>query len=257
MAGKGFVTLDSLVSAVLLGIGDESNKRYEVKATQWVLDMIRRLHVNYSPYYAEKRLYFTNENLYTIDYPKDLVKVLSVGIYRNENFWSFTRKPDMSILASGEDELNYDYDANEGGTVPVQGTDYGSHASNIAYWTDDPQNCRIVVRMFGYYTNEGSWMERTQWLIDKGVIVRYKSTGVDCAGEICVPYEAKDLIIQKVIYEFVRRGWGIVLTNYNVELQRQEVDTLQMEYETLLYEPHNFWEIRDTMYASMNTTARR
>jgi len=257
MAGRGFVSLDSLVASVLLGIGDEQNKRYEIKATQWVIDTIGRLHVHYAPYYREVRLYFDNEDIFSILYPKDNVKILSVGMYKDDAFWPFTRKEDMSILASEEGETEFDYDANEGMAVPPKGSGYGSQSSNIAYWKDDTQYCRILVRMYSYYKSASSWQERTEWLKDKGVIVRYKSTGVDCNGDICVPTEARDLIVNKVIYEFVRRGWGIVMTNYNIELQRQELDTLQAEYETLLYEPNNFWEIKDSIYGSLNATARR
>lgn len=257
MAGSTFVSLSQLTSAVLLGIGDETNKRYEVKAMQWVLDTIRRVHVNYSPYYKEQRMMFDNEDLFTIDYPTDCVKVLSVGSYREDRFYPFTKNPDMSILATDEGETVFDDSANEGLSVPPKGIGYSSQAKNMAYWVDDPQNCRIMVRMFSFYQSTSSWMDRTEWLKDKGVIVRYKSTGVDCGGDVCVPVEARDLVVNKVIYEFVRRGWGIPMTNYNVELQRQELDSLQTEYEALLYEPHNFWEFRDSIYASMNTTARR
>ena len=255
---KGFVTLDTLVSSILLGIGDEQNKRYEVKAMQWAIDAIRRLHVNYSPYYREERVFFDNEDIFSILYPKDTVKVLSVGMYRNDEFWPFTKKPDISILASEPgDSEDFDYEANEGLAVPPQGVAYGAKANNTAYWTDDPQHCRILVRMFSYYRSMASWTDRTAWLKDKGVIIRYKSTGVDCNGDICVPIEARDLIVSKVIYEFVRRGWGIQMNGQAIQLQRDEVDNLQQEYESLLYEPSNFWEVKDSIYGSLNSTARR
>lgn len=258
MAGKGFVDINNLVSSVLLGIGDEQNKRYEVKATQWILDVIRRVHVNYSPYYREERLYFDNEDIFSIDYPKDLVKILSVGLYKADEFWPFTKKMNLSILTSGDDQDEFDEDANEGLSVPSRGMGYGKQPSNIGYWTDDQQHCRILVRLHAYVGSNGTYTENTDWLIDKGVIVRYKSTGIDCNGDVCVPYEAKDLIVQKVIYEFWRRGIGMNQpNNYTIQSQRDEVDALQQEYEALLYEPANFWEIKDSIYGSLNTTARR
>lgn len=250
---NGFVKLDNLVSAVLLGIGDEQNKRFEVKATQWVLDTIRRVHVNLSPYYKEERLYFDNEDIYSILYPKGTVKILSVGIYNGAEFWSFTKKQNLSILTSGDDGDEYDEEANEGGDVPQHGVNFGSTSQNSAYWVDDPQHGRILVRMFGGANN----VEKTDWLKDKGVIVRWKSTGVDCDNNVCVPIEARDLIVNKVIYEFMRRGWGIQTTNYGLQAQRDEVQALQNEYEALLYEPHHFWEIKDAIYGSLNSTARR
>jgi hypothetical protein len=258
MAGKSSVSLDTLVSAVLLSIGDEQNKRFEVKATQWVIDAIRRIHVNLSYYYLEKRLYFDNEDIFTILYPKDTVKILSVGMYRNDEFWPFTRKPNMSILATeaGATE-NFDYEANEGLAVPPMGIAYGGQANNTAYWVDDPQQWRVMVRMFSYYRTMTAWQDRTAWLKDKGVIVRYKSTGIDCSGDVCVPVEARDLIVAKVTYEFARRGLGLVMSGGMIQLQQLEVDNLQQEYESLLYEPSNFWEIKDSIYGSLNTTARR
>jgi hypothetical protein len=250
---KGFVTLDNLVSAVLLGIGDEQNKRYEVKATQWVIDVIRRVHVSYSPYYKEERFLFSNEDIYSIDYPKDLVKILSVGLYTGAEFYPFTKKPDLSILTSGDDMDEFNSDAGEGTAVPSRGSGYGSQPTNTGYWTDDPQHCRVIVRMFGGSNS----VEKTDWLKDKGVIIRYKSTGVDCAGNVCVPIEARDMIVQKVIYDFMRLVRDIPITNYNIELQRAEVQSLQNEYESLMYEPHTFWEVKDSIYSSLNTTARR
>lgn len=254
MANNGFVKLDNLVSAVLLGIGDEQNKRFEIKATQWVLDTIRRIHVSISPYYREERVMFDNEDIYSILYPKDMVKMLAVGMYMGDEFWSFTKKPNLSILTSGDDGDEFDSDSNEGVNVSGGGGGYAAKSTNTAYWTDDPQHGRILVRMFGGSGN----VEKTDWLKDKGVIIRYKSTGVDCGGNVCVPIEARDLIVQKVIYEFMRRPiLGVQSYNYQLQAQREEVNALQMEYEALLYEPHNFLEVKDAIYSSLNTTARR
>ena len=186
------------------------------------------------------------------------VKILAVGMYRNDEFWPFTRKPNMSILATeaGATET-FDYDANEGLAVPAVGIGYGAQPNNTAYWVDDPQQCRIMVRMFSYYRSLTSWLDKTTWLKDKGVIVRYKSTGINCNGDVCVPAEARDLIVAKVTYEFARRGLGMQMNMGQIQLQQLEVDNLQQEYETLLYEPSTFWEFKDSIYGSLNTTARR
>lgn len=254
MANNGFVKLDNLVSAVLLGINDEQNKRFEIKATQWVLDTIRRIHVSISPYYREERVMFDNEDIYSILYPKDMVKMLAVGMYLGDEFWSFTKKQNLSILTSGDDGDEFDTNSNEGLSVQSSGGGYAAKSTNTAYWTEDPQHGRILVRMFGGTNN----IEKTDWLKDKGVIIRYKSTGIDCGGNVCVPIEARDLIVQKVIYEFMRRPiLGTQSYNYQLQAQREEVNALQMEYEALLYEPHNFLEVKDAMYSSLNTTARR
>ena len=257
MSGKPFVTLGNVVAEVLLALGDEQNKRHEVKATQWALNALRRIHVNYSPYYKEVRKTFDNEDIYTIDYPNDAVKILSVGIYKDDSFWSFTKRPDMSILASGADEEEFDQDANEGLNISRKGYRFGDSGANEGYWTDDPQHCRVMVRFLAYYTDYQSFMDRTEWLKEKGVIIRYKATGLDCNSDICIPMEARDLIIQKVVYEFNRKGIPQGTTGAMIQLQQAEVDTLQAEYEALLYEPHHFWEVKDSIYSSLNRVPRR
>lgn len=257
MPAKPFVTMGNVVAEVLLALNDEQNKRYEVKATQWALNAIRRIHVNYSPYYKEVRKYFDNEDLYTIDYPNDAVRILSVGVYKDDSFWSFTKRPNMSILSTGASDEYFDQDANEGLDVMRKGYKYGDTSANESYWADDPQNCRIMVRMLKYYTSEQAFIDRTDWLKEKGVIIRYKSTGVDCSADICIPLEAKDLVVQKVVYEFNRRGIPQGYTSAMLQLQQMEVDNLQAEYEALLYEPHHFWEVKDAIYSSLNTSPRR
>jgi len=249
-----FVTIDTIVSRVLLEIGDENNRRYYLRAAQWALDAFRRINVNHSPFYLERKITL-DPMLYYAEYPKDLVKLLSVGVYRNGEFWSFTRKPDMSIFPLDAEDNIHEPDQTESQTIPMTGGKFGRSGSNIGYYVEDPEQGRFFVRNFRKDA-QGSPMDTTSNILDK-VIIRYKTTGVDCNGDICVPTEAQDLIVSMVYYKFIQKSIPMRVTADVLDRTERELNSLQEEYEALMYEPHNFWEYKDAIFRSLNSTARR
>jgi len=256
MSGKNnFVTLDHVVAKVLLEIGDEENRRYYVRAAQWSLDFFRRINMSYSPFYLERKV-TVNQDLYYFDTPNDSVKILSVGIYRNGEFWPFTKKPDLSILPVDVEDGIYESDTMDGVSIPDKGHTFGFNGANIGYWKEDTENCRVFVRNYRYSSTVNGYEDYTSAITDK-VIVRYKTTGLDCSGDICIPVEADELIAQYVYYKFMRKNIPVQVTADEKDRQERIVNSLQEDYETLKYEPHNFWEVRDMLFGSLNSTARR
>ena len=120
---------------------------------------------------------------------------------------------------------------------------------------EDPENCRFFVRNWRYM-NDGTSFENTSDIVDK-VIIRYKTTGINCGNDIMVPSEMQDLIVAKVVYKFAVKNIPVKLNSFALNAMEREVDRLQEEYETLMYEPHNFWEVKDTIFSTQNSTARR
>lgn len=251
---KNFVSIETVISRILLEIGDEDHKRYYVRAAQWALDVFRRLNVSYSPFYIERKA--TLDNIYSFDIPKDSVKILSVGVYRNGEFWPFTKKPDMSLMPPDIEDNIYVPDDSEGRSILQKGGKYGRNPGNFGYWMEDPEHCRVFVRNFRFSNADGATVDNTSNISDK-VIVRYKTTGIDCQGEICVPTEMQDLVVETVNYKFAQKGIPSRYSADTLDRMERTVSSLQEEYEALMYEPHNFWEVRDAIFGSLNTTARR
>lgn len=251
---KNFVSINTVVSRILLEIGDEENKRYYIRSAQWALDTFRRINVHESPFYLERKATL-DPDLFSFDMPKDMVKLLSVGIYKNGEFFPFTKKPDLSLLPEDmEDNIYVPHDS-EGVKIPERGGKFGKRTSNVfGYYVEDPEHCRVFVRS-SVYTSQGT-VDNTSDVLDK-VIIRYKTTGLDCSGDICVPTEAQDLIVAMVVYKFALKNIPFQQTADNKDRLEREIESLQENYETLLYEPHNFWEVKDTIFGSQNATARR
>lgn len=251
---SNFVSIDTIISRILLDIGDEENNRYKIRAMQWALDAYRRVNVHKSSFYLERKA--TLDDIYSVDIPQDSVKVLSVGIYRNGEFWPFTKKPDMSLMPVDIEDGIHEPDISEGKEILTRGGKFGRGIKNFGYWVEDPEHCRIFVRNFRFDSTSNNWIDNSSNLLNK-VVIRYKTNGINCGGEVCVPSEAQDLVVSMVVYKFAMRGIPARMTADERDRYERELNAMQEDYEALVYEPHNFWEVKDAVFGSLNSTARR
>jgi hypothetical protein len=150
----------------------------------------------------------------------------------------------------------FDMDETDTLTIPERGGKMGYNGSNIGYWREDRENCRFFVRNYAYLQSSGLVQDTTSDLVTK-VVIRYKSNGLDCSKDLCVPVEAKDLLVALVYYKFICKNIPVQVTADGKDRQERLVNTLQDKYQSLLYEPKDFWEIKDAIYGSLNATARR
>lgn len=233
------VSLDNLVADIQLTIGDAENKKHYTVILQKVLNAIRSLNVNISPFYKEEEADLNND-LRSIDYPMDCVKVISVGIYVHGEFFSFTRKPTMARTVTGDGE-QYDEDFGENNDIPRRGYRFGARGYNVGYWVEDDMSRRLFVR--NYEENK--------------VILKYRSNGIDCTKQTCVPYQMKDLIMSMVIYELALNRIPYRHSSAELQLKMEERRRHYDDFVALEYEPQSMFEMLDAIYASYNTTVRR
>ena len=201
MPGSSFATMESVVSSILLEIGDEANRRYYVRAMQWAMDAYREITVHESPYYLERKVAI-DPDLYFGVIPNDSISLISVGVYRNGEYHSFTKKPNMSIPTVDMEDGLFNMDEADTLAIPEKGGRMGYNGSNIGYWREDRENCRFFVRNYAYLQSSGLVQDTTSDLVTK-VVIRYKSNGLDCSKDLCVPVEAKDLLVALVYYKFI------------------------------------------------------
>ena len=236
---KGFVSLENIVAEVLYEINDIETKKYYARTLQKVLNAIRTLNVHYTRSYKEEPIDL-DEDLKTGDYPTDLVKPIAVGIYKNGEFWSFTRKPNMAKTVTG-DGNTYDTDFKENNEIPQRGIMFAARGSNSGYWVEDDENCRFVVRNYD----------------ETKVILRYRSNGIDCSVTNCIPYLAKDLIVSMVLFEYATSRIPVRFTAAELEYKRLERSRRYEDFTDIEYIPQNMDEFMDAQFASLNTVPRR
>lgn len=236
---NNFVSLSNIVSEVLLRIGDSEEKKYYALALQFTLNAIRNANVHYVKSYEEVPVTI-GEDLGDFDWPQDCVKPISVGTYKHGEFWSFTRKPDMAKTHTGDGDT-YDSDIGEGEDIPIKGVRFGATGFNFAYWTESEKECKIYVRN---YTGTKA-------------ILRYRSNGINCNADTCVPYLVRDLIISMVVYEFALMGIPRRFAGMELQLKQMERSRHFDEFTDMEYIPQNLDEFMDSQFESYNVTVRR
>lgn len=248
---SGFVKIDNLVAELLMALEDTEKRRYYVRSLQGVLNAVRQINLFYASEYKEVVVDIGN-SLKSGAYPIDCVKAITVGINRNGEFAPFTKKNNMARTAYGlvDDEAIgesgiYDTGATSGlqerADIPQRGIKYGAIGANEGYWVDDEKNRRFFV---------------SNYSLPK-VIFRYRSNGLTCTSDNCIPYYAKDLIISMVSYDFAIRGVPRKYTAAELYAFQQERARHYDEYTSLLYEPQNLYEVMDTVFSSYNITPGR
>jgi hypothetical protein len=236
---QGFVSISNLVAEVLYAINDAEDKKYYARTLQNVLNKLRNVNVHYGRLYKETPIDLDSD-LRSGKYPTDLVKPITVGIYRNGEFWSFTRKPNMAKTVTGDGEA-FDEDFKEAEDIPSRGVLFSARGQNVGYWVEDDENCRFFVRNY----------EETK------VILRYRSNGITCTTENCVPYKLKDLIVAMVVYDFALNRIPTRFTGVELELKRLERSRHYDEFTDLEYIPQDMDEFMDAQFASSNLAPKR
>lgn len=255
MSGKNFIPFENIVSGILFEIGDEHHRQYYTRAWQWALDEYRRLTVHHSSFYLERRL-DVDKKTYTAPYPDGMVELLSVGIYLDGEFFPFTRKPNLSGYPTDADDGIYESDGSEMVDIPDQGFLFGARGSNIGYFREDPENCRILVRNYRWSTTNQSHTENTDQVAGK-IIARFKTDGLSINEDMCVPYEFRELIIALVYSRFMEKNIPVQKTNFDKQAQRERIEALADEFYEHQVGIKSLMEVKDALFASQNNTARR
>lgn len=256
MLSKNFATIQNVVAGILLEIGDEKNKQFYNKAFQWTIDEYRRLFVHVAPMYYEKKVNLETAR-YSADYPDDAIKILAVGLYKGGEFLPFGKKPNMSMYPEDAADDIWEAGDNEGNDISHRGYGFAAKSEAGGYWSDDPKNRLIYVRNYRWNKINEEYQNNTETLLSGKVIVRYKSTGIDCGADICIPYEYRELLIALVTYRFMRKHIPVRPTTDNLSRQQQDIMVKEEEFEQLTTGVQSLQEVKDAIYSSLNTTARR
>lgn len=252
---REFTSIENIVAGVLLEIGDEKNRQFYTRALQWTIDEYRRLYVHRAPFYREVKVQLDTDRYYA-DYPEGTVKVLAAGVYRNGLFAPFTKSPNLSKWPPDASDNIYEEGDNEGSLVPDKGFGFAARSRNIGYWADDPEECKIYVRNYRWDKYNASFVNNTSDLTGK-IIVRVKTTGIDCWEEIKIPYEYRELIIALVTYRFMMKNIPTRSTQDKLTRQQQQIEVREEEFYELTQGIQSLEEVKDAIYSSLNTTARR
>jgi len=156
---------------------------------QYLTDGYRELRLHHSKRGRIQAKASVDQDLFTVDYPEDLLTLISVGIPINGEIWKLSKKHDVVTTTTtvGGNET-YDTDIGEGGDI-LSNYWYGYNSLggvNIeGYYQEDVENRRIMLKNF----------------IGTKVWLYYTSSGTSLTGETLVPVLYEPTLVAWILKE--------------------------------------------------------
>jgi hypothetical protein len=161
---------------------DDYTKSEYKRMLQFAIEGFRKFSLYHIPCIQHKWLP-VNQDIFSVNFPDDLVKLYSVGVAIEGRYWDFTRTDERIIPQC----KTIDPDRGEADQrihKPIE--NYGMQGGFNRYlFTEDTPNRRIII--FGPRTLE--------------VLIYYKSTGINMDGTTVVPIHAFEALKAYVLYK--------------------------------------------------------
>ena len=244
MALKGYYSANEVISEALLRVGDAEQLRFAEAAMYFV-----SAHRDFQLYHStdEKQAWVTVNALNnTFLLPEDCVKVLSVGVSVNREFFSFTKSDSMTQPSDVLDsQLLSDRDENDNiSRAPYSG--YGARALNVEYYyTVDSRKRRVILSRAA--VNKTRFADRNE------VLIKYVSQDIESLESTKVAVPAVNMIIAYIEWKLISARPNEYPANYRAEKKQ---DFLESEAMYRLLSIPDIDELMDVIYDSSGQNVR-
>jgi hypothetical protein len=132
----------------------------------------------------------------TVNFPEDLLRLISVGVTVDGEFFSFTRTDKMRIPS---DPLDKELDSTRGEDTEISRSPsfgYGTKAQNLEYYyKEDRERRRIILNRIA--------IDKTLFADRSEVMVKYVSTGIEDFKTTYIADDAANLLSSYVLYKLI------------------------------------------------------
>lgn len=192
---KGFYTANQIIDESLAGVQDFERKYYN-EAAMYFLRGFRTFKLFHEAG-CVKEAWLPITPINTVNYPEDVMRLITVGVSVNKELFTFTRSDKIVSPISSPIDAVFDTDREENDSIERTPTDgYGTKGANVEYYyKDEPDKRRIVLGRLA--------VDKTRFADRSEVLLRYVSTGVDNLDSTYIPNEAANLLISYIEYKLV------------------------------------------------------
>lgn len=243
---KGYYTGNQLIDEALAGVRDFDRKYYKEAAMYFMRGYRDFRLFNESGSVKEAWLPITTIN--TVNYPEDVMRVISVGIVSDGELFTFTRADGMVSPVTSPIDGELDSDRGEDDTLrrtPTAG--YGAKGTNVEYYFKDEQQKRRIV-LSRMAVNVSRFANRSE------VLVRYVSDGVNNLDELYIPNDAANMLISYIEYKLVESRPDKYSRTYISDKKENYYESRNM-YDTL--QLPTLQELADVIYETSSQNVRR
>jgi len=245
MENLGYYTGQQIIDEALLGIGDTSRNRYLEGAMYFA-----RGYREFSLFHAGgevKEDWQPITAINTVNYPKDAMRVLEIGVLVNGEFFSFTKSNNLAGISDALDNAR-STDRGEDSTLDkTPSTGYGAKGQNVEYYYKDERDKRRIIlsRMA---------IDKTQFADRTEVLFKYVSDGLNDLTQVFITSDAANLLIAYIEFKLVSARPDLYDARYRNEKKEEYREQANM-YDAL--ELPSAIELEDIIYASSGQNIRR
>lgn len=245
MENLGYYTGQQIIDEALLGIGDVSRNRYLEAAMYFT-----RGYREFSLFHAGgevKEDWQPITAINTVNYPKDLMRVLEVGVLVNGEFFSFTKSNKLSGVSDVLDTAR-STDRGEDDTLDKSpSTGYGAKGQNVEYYYKEERDKRRVI-LSRMAIDKVQFADRTE------VLFKYVSDGINDLSQVFITSDAANLLIAYIEYKLVSARPDQYDSRYRAEKKEEYIEQSKM-YDAL--ELPSADELEDIIYEYSGQQVRR
>lgn len=243
---KGYYTANQIIDEALAGIRDFDRRSYGEAAMYFL-----RGYRDFALFHAGGQVKETWRSITavnTVPYPEDLMRLLSVGINSDGEFFSFTRSDKIVSPVSNPLGDAFDTTRDEGDTLRrVPATGYGAMGQNVEYYyKDDRENRRVILSRMA--------LDLIQFADRSEVLFRYVSNGVDDLDKTYITNDAANLLISYIEWKLVSARPEQYDARYRSEKKEEYIEAQRM-YDVL--ELPSIDELEDVIYETSSQNVRR
>lgn len=239
---KGYYTGREVIDNALMHVGFDRSY-YNIGASHF-MSMMR----DYKLFHVaeEKEAWLPINNLnYTVAYPDDAIKIISVGVSINREFFSFTESSEMVKPSDpiGRELLS---SRSESANIQRNTTGYSSEGTNVEYFFHlDNRKRRLILNRAA--------VDKTRYADRSEVLVKFVSNDVDNLSETRVGMDAVNMIMAYIEWKLVSNKPKEYSANY-VESKRR--DFLEAEASYRLLNIPDVGELMDAIYETSGQNIR-
>jgi len=239
---RGYYTADEIINEALISsnMGRES---YPL-ASSFFMRMMRDYKLFHVSELKEAWLPINNLN-YTVAYPDDAIKILSVGVSINREFFSFTEASEMVKPSDpiGRELLS---SRNESANIQRNTAGYSGQGVNQEYYfTLDSRKRRIILNRAA--------VDKTRYADRSEVLVKFVSNDVDNLKETRVGMDAVNMLMAYVEWKLVASKPKEYTAQYRNE---KKADFLEAEASYRLLNIPDVGELMDAIYETSGQNIR-
>ena len=242
---KGYYTAAEIIDEALYAV-DDVDRRHFNKAVMYFHWGYRDFNLYNNEAIAES--WETVTEARTVNFPDDLMRLLSVGVSVNGELFTFTRSTKMVSPASSPLDEYLDPNRDETSDIarsPQEG--YGAKAVNVeSYFTVDYNKRRIVLKreaMSRYFMGDRS-----------EVLLTYVGHGVKQLDKTYISGDAANMLIKYIVWKLIEDRPSKYPMQY-IMLKKNDFEESRVMFEKLILPSID--ELYDAIYETSSQNVRR